>query len=353
MAFNAIQFPAPQNQGGIFENAARQYQGMVTPNILNQQMRQGDLDIANSQAANFIKDLEAQYKEKQILQDLEHKHAVALNQQRMGAGIGLGRGVTASQKQYAPSAVGKLLNEQESVIATYGEDSPQAAIMKAAIEKATMSGNLKSGGYAPSNIGKLMRERETAIEMYGPESEQAKIYDLQIQKTTTDSNTRTRSLLAANLEKSMNALNSDDIVRYSGPQGAVKLKKEQTMDLAGHPSEEYLKYKEAQVAAEFEASELRQFFGDSITPEAKNHIRMLTNPSTLSKSPEAAKRQLEKSRAIVRKQLETFRGGLKSTKEHTGKSSASEPQEFSEEDILYMAEKYGKTPEEVRQDIGM
>ncbi len=352
MAFNTINFPAPENQGGIFENAARQYQGMVTPNMLNQRMQQGELDIANSQASNFIKDLEARYKEQQILQDLEHKHAVALNQKRMGAGIGLGRGGVPGQKQYAPSAVGKLLNEQESVVATYGEDSPQAAIMKAAIEKATMGGK-KSGQYAPSNVGKLIQERDAAIEMYGPESPQAQLYDLQIQKTTTDSDTRKRSLLASNLEKSMDALNSDDIVRYSGPQGAIKLKKEQTMDLAGHPSEEYLKYKEAQVAAEFEASELRQFFGDSITPEAKNHIRMLTNPSTLSKSPEAAKRQLEKSRAIVKKQLETFRGGLKSTKEHTGQPAMSEPQEHSEEDILETARKYGMTPQEVLQELGM
>jgi len=352
MAFNTINFQAPQNQGGIFENAARQYQGMVTPNILNQQMRQGDLDIANSEASNFMKDLEARYKEQQILQDLEHKHAVALNQQRMGAGIGLGRGGVPGQKQYAPSAVGKLLNEQESVIATYGEDSPQAAIMKAAIEKATMGGK-KSGQYAPSNVGKLIQERDAAIEMYGPESPQAQLYDLQIQKTTTDSDTRKRSLLASNLEKSMDALNSDDIVRYSGPAGTVKLAKEQALDAAGHPSKEYLKYKEAQIAAEYETSELRQFFGDSITPEVRRHISMLTNPSALAKSPEAAKRQLEKSRSIVRKQLETFRGGLKSTKEHTGKAAESEPQEFSEEDILETARQYGVSPEQVKADLGI
>ena len=82
---------------------------------------------------------------------------------------------------------------------------------------------------------------------------------------------------------------------------------------------------------------------------------MLANPASIGKSPEAAKRQLEKSRAIVRKQLETFRGGLKSTQEHTGKASAkkNEHMDHTEADILETAKKYGMTPEEVIQELGM
>ncbi len=314
--------------------------------------------LAQSQADSFMKDLQAKYKEREILQDLEKKHAIALNQERMGRGIGLGRAGSAGPKQYAPSNIGKLLNEQESIIETYGEDSPQAAIMKAALQKATITTTPKGRQYTPTNLGKLMQERDNAIALYGPESEQAQAYDLQIQKSTTDSDTRKRSLYASNLEKSMNSYDPVAITRYSGPGGAAKLKAEQLRDLAGHPSKEYLKYKEALVAAEFETSELRQFFGDSITPQVREHLNKLANPSSLGSSPEAAKRQLEKSRAIVRKQLETFRGGLKSKKEHLGSETKDlvkdiEAEEYSDADILETAKKYGMTPEEVRQELGI
>jgi len=314
MAFQPINFQ-PINVPMPYENPEPLYLRLQND---RQKMLMDQQALSQAQANSFIKDLEAKYAEKKILSDLEHQHARALNQQRMGMGISLGKGGQGAQKQYAPSNIGKLLNEQEAIISTYGENSPQALIMKAAIEKATMATGPKSGKYAPTNLGKLMQERDKAIEIYGPESEQAQAYDLQIQKSTTDADTRKRSLYASNLEKSMNSYDPIAITRYSGPGGAAKLKAEQLRDLAGHPSKEYLEYKDALVAAEFETSELRQFFGDSITPQVREHLNKLANPSSLGSSPEAAKRQLEKSRAIVRKQLETFRGGLKSKKEHLG-----------------------------------
>lgn len=198
--------------------------------------------------------------------------------------------------------------------------------------------------YAPSALGKLYQERERAVEEFGEDSPQVSTYDLAIQKNTTDSDTRRRSLFASNLEKSMSAIDPHIITQYSGPQGQFKLKVEQANDLAGHPSEDYLKYKEALVANEFETSELRQFFGDSITPEVRKHLQFLSNPASLGLSPQAAKRQVERSRSIVTKQLQTYRGALTGTKEHRGIHHTNvEPESHSQQMVTISNKKTGET----------
>jgi hypothetical protein len=194
--------------------------------------------------------------------------------------------------------------------------------------------NTGSKRYAPTNLGKLYQEKEKAVEMFGEGSPQVQTYDLAIQKATTDSDTRRRSLFASNLEKSMDAIDADDITRYSGPQGALQLKAEQAKDLSGHPSKEYLRYKNALQANQFETSELRQFFGDSVTEHVREHLQKISNPSSLGLSPKAAKSQLETSRKIIKKQLDTYRGALSGTEQHRGLSSQVKPvSEMSTQDI--------------------
>ncbi len=127
MAFNTINFPAPQNQGGIFENAARQYQGMVTPNILNQQMQQGQQDLYQSQANNFIKDLEAQYKEQEILRDLELKHAQALHHKAQAS-------PEHAARQFSPTEAAKHMNEYQDAVKKYGPDSFEAKFALSALK---------------------------------------------------------------------------------------------------------------------------------------------------------------------------------------------------------------------------
>lgn len=223
----------------------------------------------------------------------------------------------AAGRTFAPSALGKLIQERNDIEARNPNDP-----MLAEYDRVIKS----TGGsrFAPSGLGKLYTERQQVEEGYLPGSsgsiplnsqEQQELlnrYDLQIQKHTTDSATRTTVLRGQNLLKSIDASNIDALTRYSGPKGALNLKMEQAKDLAGNPSKKYLQHLEAMQAVQLEAKELRQFFGDSITPEIQDAIYKMVNATSLTKSPEAAKRMIEKSRDTIRKQVKTFSGALKS-----------------------------------------
>lgn len=208
-------------------------------------------------------------------------------------------------------------------------------------------------GYAPTQITKLMLEKQDIDEGFLPGSnrtvpltpEQQQQYsnriDLQMQKTATDAAVRNRSLFANNLVQSIDNANVDDLVMFSGPKGAVDLKKEQTMDLIGKPTERYLKHKEAVKAVALEAQELRQFLGTSITPQMDEALRNMVDATSITTSPIAAKRMIEKSRGIIKKQMRTYQEALKSTSPYIGKEEGDKfgealrgRSEVSDEELL-------------------
>lgn len=233
----------------------------------------------------------------------------------------------AAGRNFAPSGLGKLIQERDDLM-EQDPNSPLLAEYDRAI-KATGSKN-----YAPSALGKLMGELQQVEDGYLPGSNgTVKIppdkqkqfinkYLLQAQKQTTDSGTRTTSLRGQNLLKSIDASKIDDLTRYSGLSGAIKLKAAQAEDLTGNASDEYLKHLEAKQAAQLEAKELRQFFGDSITPSAADAIYQMVNATSLTRSPEAAKRMIQKSRDTIKKQIDTFTNALNDPNAYTSGNNA-------------------------------
>lgn len=222
----------------------------------------------------------------------------------------------ASGKTFAPSALGKLIQERND-LAAQNPDDPLLAEYDRVI-KSQGSGR----SYAPSALGKLSSELQQVEEGYlpgsngqitlDPEQQQdlRNKYLLQMQKSTSDAQTRTAVLRGSNLLKSIDASNIDALTRYSGPAGASKLAIEKAKDLTGNPSKEYLEHLEALQAVELEAKELRQFFGDSITPTAADALYKMVNATSLTRSPEAAKRMIQKSRDTIKKQVKTFSSAL-------------------------------------------
>ena len=215
-------------------------------------------------------------------------------------------------------------------------------------------------GYLPGSNGTILLSPQEQQDLQNR-------YNLQIQKQTTDSANRQTVLRGENLLKSINASDIDALTKYSGPQGALKLKSEQASDLLGHPSEDYLKHLEALQAVRLEAKELRQFFGDSITPQATEAIDKMVNATSLTKSPEAAKRMIQKSRETIKKQIDTFKGALKSQEAYgiqnqeeqfvqqmqNAIKNAQSNQLPSMADIEYTAKKHGMTIEEVKRQLGI
>ncbi len=193
---------------------------------------------------------------------------------------------------------------------------------------------------ASTNLGKLELEKQEIDAGYLPGSngtveltpEQQQIlrsrYDLMEQKISSDQDTRKRALFAANIDKTIENIDIDALTQYAGLKGATAKALENGKAMAGYTSEGYKKFKESEAAAKLLAKQVRQFYGESITPAATEAIDAMVNPATWKNNPELAKAAYEKVIDILAQETETIRGGLTGTesfKKGSGKKSGSVP----------------------------
>lgn len=138
-------------------------------------------------------------------------------------------------------------------------------------------------------------------------------YDLYRQKNTTDSDTRKRALFATNIDKTFDNINVNDLTRYGGLKGQLELKQQQALASVGKQSPDYEKYLQAVQSAIFSATQIRQFYGDSIQPEAKKNLEMLVNPSTWTNNPKMATELFNRTKALIKQETDTYKDALTST----------------------------------------
>lgn len=324
------------NKGFTSELLANLQNAWRLGSMPGESMRKRELD----EYINRIKGAEAKYADPMAQADLRNKIATAILHERQG-------------KEYGTTDLMRNIR-----MAAGGDDKVAQALMKEYYGSGT--GGVGRGGrkYAPTNLGKLYQERDRIVAEFGEDSPQAESYNLAILKATSDVDARKRNLFATNLVQSINSASVDDLTRYSGPKGQAKLLAEKAKDALGNPSEDYMKYKEAQKAVALEAQELRQFLGTSITPQMDTALREMVDATGPLTSQETAKRMINKSRGIIKKQLGTYRKAVQSPSAYTGEleeEAYSAPQQTgpSESDIEFTARKYGMTPDQVRQQLGM
>lgn len=137
-------------------------------------------------------------------------------------------------------------------------------------------------------------------------SDERKAYEAALAKRTTDAAIRNKIPYAENVKITMDNINPDALVQFSGLKGHLRLGIETLKAAAGNPSQEYLDYQTAVTGANTLKKQLRQFWGDSIQPAATEEIGKLTNPSTWSKNPAVAKQQFEQLKKITDQELESF-----------------------------------------------
>src|SRR5579863_5560823 len=137
-------------------------------------------------------------------------------------------------------------------------------------------------------------------------SDEKKAYEQAIGKGTTDAAIRNKIPYAENVKITMDNINPDALVQYSGPRGTVNLGIETLKAAMGNPSQEFLDYQTAIAGANTLKKQLRQFWGDSIQPAATDQIGKLTNPSHWLKNPIVAKQQFEQLKNITDQELASF-----------------------------------------------
>ncbi len=220
----------------------------------------------------------------------------------------------------------------------YGEDSSIFKNAQQALQQKTeLADSLKdyrlsltqtAGKRGATNLGKLQTERDEVAQGFVPNTnmstpldpqKQSTLldqYDLQIQKSVSDTDARKKALSASNIDKTIEQINVDDLTKYAGANGALKLKLEEGRAPLGKESESYRKYLQAQNNAKLLAKQVRQFYGDSIQPEILNKLEKVVDPATWRNNPKIAKQLFNSLANVLRRETQTYRGALKSTREY-------------------------------------
>lgn len=178
---------------------------------------------------------------------------------------------------------------------------------------------------ASTTLGKTEMEIEDIYNRndLSPEEKEAKIgrYVLQRQKQVSDADSRKRALFASNVDKTLDQINPKDLTQYGGAKGAVKLEVDKIKSATGKAPKEYKKYQEALTGSKLLAKQIRQFYGDSITPAVQEQLNEMVNPATWANNPDIALSKFNQFKKILQSETETYRSALKSTKEFEKGSS--------------------------------
>lgn len=246
-----------------------------------------------------------------------------------------------------PGPAGQIVG-LEMVKRLYGENSPQYQQAKSAFDlnqrgvQARVDYQNILSGTAPkrfsTNLGKTAQELEdikqgflpgTRIPLNEEQKEYYKgKYGLAMLKPTTDADTRKRNLYARNMEITINKINPESLTQYSGIKGVANLANEIRKDQQGKASPEYKAYQTSMTNAKLLAKQVRQFYGDSITPEVQAGLRELTNPTTWLKSPEIAMQNYNSFVDTLRSEAKTYQQAGQSPDVYSGEQGAqiSSPQ---------------------------
>lgn len=233
----------------------------------------------------------------------------------------------------------------EMVKSLYGENSPQYQQAKSAYDLNTQSihsrvnyQNTLSGTAnkrASTNLGKTAQELEDVRRGVLPgtdiplSEEDQKYYEgkygLALLKPTTDADTRKRNLYAHNVDITLSKINPQALTQYSGLRGGINLMKDMKDAQTGKASPQYKAYEQSLTNARLLSKQVRQFYGDSITPAVQEGLKALTNPSTWLKSPEIALQNYNTFVDTLRSESKTYQQATESPDVYSG-NSAQAPQ---------------------------
>lgn len=227
-----------------------------------------------------------------------------------------------------PGAVGQAI-WLGMVKQRYGEDSPEFQQASQALQSQQESaqilneyrkGLLESMGKRfASPTGKLQMELEAAQQGAAPggptlsPEDQAKVNQLQlaIQKKVSDPQARQRNLFASNIEKTLDLIDPEHLTQYAGIPGEIKKRQEEAKAPFGKESEDYRNYQKSLTAANTLATQVRQFYGDSINPAMVRRLEVLTNPASWRNNPKIARQNFDQIKEILKRETKTYREALK------------------------------------------
>jgi hypothetical protein len=177
------------------------------------------------------------------------------------------------------------------------------------------------------------------------------------QKKTTDASARQKNLYASNIEKTLNMIDPDSLTQYAGGFGAAQKYANMGAASLNMESKNYDNYVKSLNAANLLATQVRQFYGDSIQPSMIQRLEQLTSPSNWANNPTLAKSQFNQTKQILGQEMGTYRQAMKSTAPYETQNaqynSNISSAMLTPENLAHTAKKYGMTVEQVKQRLGV
>lgn len=346
MAINFTDFSKAPIQESPFKNAIEDFYKGYT---LSQQPAKLREEQSARQLANKLKSLEVEHKPKEYaLDDKQKEYANALKgkalehyEEKFDMARDLNDARIAKLNNKSPTNVikpnGKVANiawvkeqlKDPNIDAEYADQLKQSLIdEKERVEAGTeRSKKLTDTQDARSqtNQGKLLQEANDVRDGYLPGTGRSQKfdspeiqkfyqnqYDLKLQKERSDSVTRNRAIYAGLVDNTFDNINVDKLVQFGGIQGEIEKRLAQGQLVPEADQKKYRDYKEEIAKVQVLAKQIRQFYGDSISPSNLQKLEQISNPAKWSESPAAAKAQFEAFKKIVKQETGIYRGALSS-----------------------------------------
>lgn len=331
----------------LFENVLKGYKMSQEPAKMKQEATAKDL-------ANQLKNIELQHKPKQYELDdagkglanslkqkaLEHyEETYDLDKQLKQANIEKAKRVKSGDTTKFNAAVANA-DKIWSIEHPEGATTPELKkdyvdTLKKAFNTGlehTQSGTERSKilnqtqfARAQTNEGKLLAEQKDVIDGFLPGTDRTQKfdkpgqqqfykdnYDLKLQKERSDSVTRNRAIYAGLVDNTFDNINVDKLVQYGGIGGEIEKRLAQGQLVPEKDQAKYREYKQEVAKVQVLAKQIRQFYGDSISPGNLQKLEQISNPAKWSESPGAAKAQFEAFKKIVKQETGIYRSALKS-----------------------------------------
>lgn len=176
-------------------------------------------------------------------------------------------------------------------------------------------------GYLPGSNESVQLEPEEQEDMRAA-------YHAKIGKERSDSDARKKLNYAKNIDKTFDNIDVNALTQFGGLAGGVAKKINEGLALTGKESQSYRDFQKSLVGAQTLAKQVRQFYGDSITPQIQEGLKTLTNPASWANNPRIAKQNFEQFKKILKSETQTY-------KEATGDRSATGADEdFSSGEVI-------------------
>lgn len=176
---------------------------------------------------------------------------------------------------------------------------------------------------------------------------------------------RQKLAFATNIEKTLGNMPEQAILSYS--ERPDRLIKDYKLSLQGKVTPDYSKYLTYVTNAKILAGQIRQFYGDSITPAGMKRLEELSNPISWRTNPKAALTKFRALKNTLGREIQTYRSMAtqpSATQPYTPTgataplpalrpSPAPERAAPTQEDLEYTAKLHNMTVAQVKQRLGI